>query len=215
LDAPGFGTERGRRSPLTITGITDDIRERFAAIRGDHSWSLLGISLGGMVALDWCRRYPADMQRCVVINASAANLSLPLDRFRPAGLAAVRGQRLTPAARERAVLAVSVNRTDIDLDGLAQQWATWHTERPPHRLGPVGQVAAALSFRLSGEIRPPLLVLASRGDRLVSSRCSDRIAGRLNATLRLHDDGGHDLALDDPGWICRQIADWRPGSVAA
>ncbi len=61
IDPPGFGTQIARTSPSTIAEITDDIRDR-ANIGGDD-WSILGISLGGMVTLDWIARYPNDFQR--------------------------------------------------------------------------------------------------------------------------------------------------------
>lgn len=41
IDAPGFGTESGRPSPRSIPAITEDIRERFAAVRGEEPWSML------------------------------------------------------------------------------------------------------------------------------------------------------------------------------
>lgn len=39
IDAPGFGTERRRRSPRSIDAITDDIRARFDP--GAAAWSIL------------------------------------------------------------------------------------------------------------------------------------------------------------------------------
>jgi pimeloyl-ACP methyl ester carboxylesterase len=70
IDPPGFGTQVTRTSPSSIAEITNDIRDR-ANIQGDD-WSILGISLGGMVTLDWVARYPNEFQRAVVINTSAS-----------------------------------------------------------------------------------------------------------------------------------------------
>lgn len=211
IDAPGFGTECERRSPFSLARITDDMRRRFDTIRGDDDWSVLGISLGGMVALNWCARFPTDFKRAVVVNTSAGNLSLPHDRFRLTGVPSLATSRFrSTEAAERATLAVSVNRTDHDLDELARRYAGWYEERRPHPRSLAAQVTAAMRFAAPSNVPVPLLVLASRGDRLVSYRCGQRIAARLNAPLRLHDTAGHDLALDDPDWICRQIMDWQP-----
>src|SRR5262245_47365139 len=68
LDLPGFGTECGQRSPVSVPAITDDVRRRFSMERAEARWCIIGISLGGMVALDWCSRYPRDFERCVIIN---------------------------------------------------------------------------------------------------------------------------------------------------
>ena len=55
----------------------------------------------------------------------------------------------------------------------------------------------------------PILLLASLGDRLVSPRCSERIARAWNAPLRMRPDAGHDLPLDDPDWVLGQLLDWH------
>ena len=58
LDLPGAGTERARPSPWSVGGIAEDVRRRWraAAAAGEGQWAVLGISLGGMVTLEWCRR---------------------------------------------------------------------------------------------------------------------------------------------------------------
>ncbi len=210
IDAPGFGTEAERRSPYSIQAITDDVRARFAEIRGDDEWSVLGISLGGMLTLDWCARYPEDFVRSVVVNSAAANVSRPWDRFSVPALKQLVGSRfLSPEDAERAVLNISSNRKDLDFDSLSETFAEWNAERHPSRASIAGQAIAAASFRAAPKLNVPLLVLSSRGDRLVSYRCSEGLAERFDAPLQLHDTAGHDLALDDPDWICQQIIEWR------
>ncbi|WP_420041169.1 alpha/beta fold hydrolase [Gordonia sp. MP11Mi] len=75
IDAPGFGTEHTRRSPSAIREITDDMRDRLPFAHEDRA--ILGISLGGMVALDWCSRYPYDFSLCAVVNTLARGVFRP------------------------------------------------------------------------------------------------------------------------------------------
>ena len=206
IDPPGFGTESGRRSPSRLPEITDDLRARFRADAGHGPWSILGISLGGMVALDWCARYPDDFGRCVVVNTST-RLSPVWQRFRPGTVPSILGSRFRgdAVAAERASLAVTVNRSDHDLDALATQFAQWTDECRPSQASLSGQVLAATRFRAPERVDVPVLVLASEGDRLVSPSCSRVLATHLGAPIVVHPDGGHDLALDDPHWICAQL----------
>lgn len=205
IDPPGFGTEAARRSPGRLSDITDDIRCRFDPGRGSDTWSILGISLGGMVALDWCARHPGDFERCVVVNTST-RLSPFWSRFRPGTVPTLVGARLRRGtAGERATLAVSVNRPDHDLDALAQQYTQWTQERTPSQASLRGQIIAATRFHAPERIETPVLVLTSEGDRLVSPSCSRRLAEHLGAPIVVHPDAGHDLALDDPHWIAQQI----------
>lgn len=203
LDLPGFGDQSARPSPTRVDAIVDDLRARVPCAR-PHG--ILALSLGGMVALRWAARFPEDFARVVVVNTSSADLSPPWERFSlgvfarlPTLLAAA------PLERERAILAVTSNRSAADNEPVAQDWARWFLERRPRRANVLRQLLAATRCRRPPRLEVPLLVLASRADRLVSHRCSEKLATALHAELRLHDAGGHDLSLDAPDWICDQV----------
>src|SRR5262245_59550277 len=66
-DLPGNGRLHGRRSPLSVARIADEVRE---AVPRSESLCLLGLSLGGMVAIEWALRHPAEIARCVLVNTS-------------------------------------------------------------------------------------------------------------------------------------------------
>lgn len=209
IDAPGFGTEYQRQSPKTMSGITDDIRNRFAALRGDDEWSLLGISLGGMVTLDWCARYPDDFVRAVIINSSASDSASFKDRFNPsAAFGLITSAFKSPAAIERTALFASSNRPHEELEPIAKQWAEWKAQTPPSNSSIIGQMVAATRFKLPATVKVPALVLNSRNDRLVSYKNSEAIAKHIGAPLRVNESAGHDLATDDPDWLCEQVASW-------
>jgi pimeloyl-ACP methyl ester carboxylesterase len=50
-----------------------------------------------------------------------------------------------------------------------------------------------------------VLLLCSRGDRLVHPDCSRALARRWQCALAEHPDAGHDLALDDADWVVARI----------
>ena len=211
IDPPGFGTQITRTSPSTIAEITNDIRDR-ANIQGDD-WSILGISLGGMVTLDWVARYPNEFQRAVVINTSASNVARLYERAQPAFLraiatAVIRRDIGKPERFERVVLGLSSNRPADELEEMGKQWAKWQHEATPSGASVLGQLRAATRFKLPTNITTPLLVLTATNDRLVSHRCSDEIARKLRAPIRTHPAAGHDLPNDDPTWIVDQVRDW-------
>jgi pimeloyl-ACP methyl ester carboxylesterase len=206
LDLPGTGTECARPSPPTIAGIVDDLRARFLGARGDRGpWGIFAVSLGGMVALDWAARYPEDFVCCVVSNTSAADVSSPLDRFRPSAWSSIaRAGAAAAAKRERRILDLTSNHL-ADRDGLADQHARYAAEQPIGWGTFSRQILAASRSRLPAAIRVPVTVLVSDGDRLVDPDCSRRIAARLGAPLHVHPDGGHDLPLDAPAWVIEQL----------
>ncbi len=206
LDLPGFGDQARRPSPASVDAIVDDLRARAPCAR-PHG--IVALSLGGMVALRWAARHPDDVARVVVVNTSSADLSPPWQRFSLAVFARLPQLLVaTPRARERAILGITSNRGAAMNDPVAEQWAAWFDEVRPARANVLRQLWAASRCRSPARLAVPLLVLASRADRLVSWRCSERLAASLGAPLALHDAGGHDLSLDAPEWICDQVTQW-------
>ena len=213
LDLPGFGTENDAPMPPTVAGFVDDLRTRLQrSIAPGERCAIFGVSLGGMVALNWLERFPADFAAGVVVNSSLADLSPPWHRLRLANLPRVLLAPLLPLrARERLTVGMIRRRGDLDAD--AARYAEIAVATPPRRANALAQVRAAMTMRSPDRIDVPTLVLTSHGDRFVSWHCSQRIAERLSLPLRVHtgtgrEAAGHDLPLDDPAWVCAQINDW-------
>lgn len=211
LDLPGVGTEAGRPVPLSIAQMTDDVRARFLARpdREEGPWSLLAISLGGMIALDWLARYPEDFERGVVINTSAGDAGRVWERFSFRQLPTVaRCFFADPLLREQRILQMTSSRAAAELAATAELFAGYAREVPVTPTVALRQLFAASRSRLPRQLATPTLVLASRGDRLVDHRCSERIAARLRLPIQLHEDAGHDLPLDAPDWVIARVTEW-------
>lgn len=213
LDLPGTGSHFGLEAPASIAGNRDFVIRETAHL--PRPLTLLGLSMGAMVALDWAQHRPADCAGLVLINTSAGG-SHAWQRLKARNWPLVAGLLLSPAVsfRERRILGLTSNRP---LTGpVVDQWLDIQRQRPVSRRNVIRQLYAASAFTpLPQPPRVKALVLASRRDRLVDWRCSETLARSWNWPLRLHEDAGHDLPLDDPDWIIRQINDRFPPSSAA
>ena len=58
LDPPGGGRFYAQRSLLTVESMVEHAREWLRARSTPAPYHLLGLSLGGMVSLDWASRHP-------------------------------------------------------------------------------------------------------------------------------------------------------------
>jgi len=213
LDLPGAGTEHGRDCPIEMPALMADVRARWQPLRAAHPearWHLLGISLGGMVAQQWAASFPRDFQRVVLVNTSAADLSLPWERMSLSVLRDILravGTARDDVAREKIILGLST-RLFRDHDALAREWAVYHRQRPLRRRNLFRQLLAATRFRAPARIEAPTLVLVGEGDRLAHPNCGRRLAAHYGATLRQHPSAGHDLPLDDPAWVAETVRDF-------
>ena len=210
LDFPGFGTEYGRKSPLRLEEISDDFENRWKnlALPGDEPAGVLGLSLGGMVALDWCARRTLNLKFAAIINSSAGNHSAPWKRLRLDFLSRVWRAQLSsdPRRKEKVILSLVSNSPEVRSRTL-EEWAQLRISNPVAPNLMARQLAAASFFRAPKKelIKVPLLFLRSLKDQMVEPECSAELARYYDAPMRSHDWGGHDLTTDDPQWVIREV----------
>jgi pimeloyl-ACP methyl ester carboxylesterase len=219
-DLPGCGSEQALRPATTVSGLLECVRTAVRRARPDGPLRLVGLSLGGMVALEWLQQHPAEIAEVVLINTSAGGVSPPWRRLRPGavwGLVRAALTRDVPA-RERHVFAFTSTRTERQAEVVAW-WTELARARPVHRATAARHLLAAGRFRLgraNGALRlkqdiaagRPVLVLVSQRDGMVAPACSLALAAQLGTPVRVHATAGHDLPLDDPEWVIAQIAQW-------
>ncbi len=209
LDLPGNGQLSHQRSPATVAAMVEAYRAR---LRGRRV-HLLGLSLGAMVAIEWAHRYPGEIASVVLVNGSGGGLSPPWQRMRPGAawaLARTLWPGLSAAEREACIVALCSNGPDGGVT--AARWARYAAQSSTSPSNAARQLMAALRFRLPPS-RPDVaaIVVASAADRLVSVECSIALARRWGLPLLMHPTAGHEIALDDPGWLARQCARWQSG----
>jgi pimeloyl-ACP methyl ester carboxylesterase len=160
-----------------------------------------------MVAMNWTSRYPQDFKRAVLINSSGAGVSPVYRRMLPANYPGVASMFFkNTLERERTVLELTTHLQGEKLEARARTQAGFAI--PVKSRDGIAQITAALVFKTPETLPVPTLILTAKGDRLVDWRCSDDLARRFGAELRIHPTGNHDLSVDDPAWIAREVSDW-------
>lgn len=221
MSLPGAGELADAPVPDTVEGMAAMLRARFAA-EADPSqgpWGVLGLSLGGMVALAWAHAFPGDLGGVVVGNTSAADLSPPWRRIRAARWPQLLRASLPMDAVRREEHAVRLTTSrQIDpqrVRRIAEEQARWQRERPFTRRALAGQLRAASRFRTPPSLSVPALVLIGAGDGFVDPACGHALADRLGAARRVHPTAGHELGLDAPAWLVATAARWALGDDQA
>lgn len=212
LDLPGNGVLHRQASPASVAALAAACRAELARQSVAGPYVPVAMSLGAMVALQWSQAASAEVAGCVLINTSVRGHGPFWERLRPRNY--LRLMRLLwPAslqAREEQVLALT-SGDPARHGGLPAQWARIARQHPVSWRNALRQLWAAAHHASPGRPTVPVLLLASAGDRLVSHRCSERLAACWNLPLALHPHAGHDLPLDDPEWVLAQISAWWQG----
>ncbi|HKO92974.1 MAG TPA: alpha/beta hydrolase [Polyangiaceae bacterium] len=219
LDLAGAGTERERLPRPSVPWLARDVARRFQRLpsvravepkpAAERQWGVIGLSLGGMVALELCWLLPHRFARAVIINASS-RLSAPSSRLARSALAGL-GKVLMAAdalERETRLLELTSELPFAELRRHARRSVDSGCTERVRGSALLGQLCAAVRFvpPPPGSVSTALCFLGSQRDRLVNHRCSRDLALRYGAPYREHPWAGHDLPLDDPDWVCQQIA---------
>ena len=216
LDLPGFGTESHRSSPSRVGEIVDDVRSRWLSLRDKNpgDWSILAASLGGMLAMDWCVRYPGEFKELVVLNSSVNTFSPIYRRFRISNWPRVIRLSISsdPQVREKGILEITITNQEIFEKSLNRN-VMIATENPVRRTEMFRQLIAGARFTLRKIPTIRTLVLAGDGDILCDPSCSRAIADHFKAQLRIHPTAGHDLSIDAPEWVSQEVNSWLSSST--
>ncbi len=213
LDFPGNGSLHAQASPASVPEMADSCRMQLEQLGYKPPYSVLALSLGAMVAEAWSERHPDELERMVLINTSLAPFNPFYHRMRPAnypGLTRFLIQA-SVAQREKTVLRITSTkeRTVQQQRALLEQWESYARECPVTRANILRQLRAAITYRAAPAAPSiPVLLLAAQQDRLVNVKCSLALARRWGCDIRLHPTAGHDIPLDDGGWVAQQVREW-------
>ena len=204
VELPGNGKLHNERTPSDIMSVLQEFRKQ-AEISGTGPVGLLGVSLGGVLATAWTQNFPQEVSHLVIINSSSPQNPF-YDRLFPRHYRKILKLLMFPnAARsEKFILSVTSNNRN--------KWEPQASENIEYlKKYPVSAANFLRQLKLASQVdflkfpEAKKLVLASRHDRLVSSRCSEVIADIWNCPIEFHQSAGHDLPMDDANWIFEKI----------
>lgn len=210
MDLPGNGSRWRERSPSSVAGMLAAVRAVLARRQQAGPFIVVGLSLGGMVAMHWAACAPRELEGCVLINSSTRGFAPPWQRLQPRAWGPLLAWLLTGGSaeeRERRVWRLTSARPPDD--HVLAQWVSHAGSAPVAHGNVLRQLLAAWRFRAPRSVPLPALLLSSGGDRLVSPRCSAALSAAWCAPLRVHPHAGHDLPLDAPDWVVRQVLRWH------
>lgn len=184
LDLPGNGLHHTRRSPLLIRAMLDQLHEEISL---DAPVYLLGLSMGGLVAADWTRRYPKEVAGLVLINISSGALSPPWQRMCLGVLPSILRALCLSRTQWEEVLYRLTCACQEDRRATLNSWIDYAREYPVSRGYFLRQFCAAARYRVSAVTsHSPVLILSGCGNRLVHPRCSRTFARHWQCSAREH-----------------------------
>jgi pimeloyl-ACP methyl ester carboxylesterase len=197
-DLRDHGRSEWRRTPVDLADLADDVAGLLDAL-GLVGATVVGYSLGGMVAQVLAVRHPRLVGRLVL----AATSAYPVDRLRPAAWAVMRVARTVAriSRRELTMATVQILRGGRALRPEHERWM-WEglMRRDPALSAEVGFAAWRFDGRASvPAIAVPTLVIVPSRDQVIPPRAQRALVDLLaNATMIEIPGARHEAILAEP-----------------
>lgn len=209
VEIPGNGNLTHEVTPINAEILISELRKQSQFLKSREKVNLIGISLGGMLALKWAELYPDEIDRLVVVNSSLASLSRHFERLHFKNYLKVISILLNqdPTTREKEILDLTANNQKRK-DHFFGLFANQVKAHPVSAHNFFRQLKLANSISIKNAYPNKTLVLNSLGDTLVNPKCSLDISQAFGLELKSHNSAGHDLILDDPQWLANQAVEF-------
>lgn len=201
-DIAGSGNRYKETSHLSINAIVNDLRHQFF----NHSLPLtiIGHSMGGMIAMQWAQSYPQEVSHCICINTSNGYLSKFYQRLNWKKLPHL-AKVLVSSGIKKQRLIYQITSNNALNNKVIEDWAYFQKTAPISFTNQIRQLIASAQFSLAIKPMVSTLFIASKQDQLVNYITSLQLAHFWQKPLKIHSTAGHDLPLDDPQWTIKHI----------
>lgn len=203
IDIRGNGDQAHVPSYLSLEENVRDLRARSALLQ-EGPVHLLSISLGSMIAIEWAKLFPKELAGIVVINTSDPKNSKFYERLNPRNLPRLFKTAMSlhdPIKTEEQIMEM-VAAGCKDKEKWIQAFAK---QAPTSAANIVRQFIAASHFQIPPQKPCETLIIGSHGDRFVDPSCTEKIGKMWGLEPHWHPSAGHETALEDPEWVCRQL----------
>jgi pimeloyl-ACP methyl ester carboxylesterase len=206
VDPPGAGrssTPRGRFGMRRFAGVLDDLLTHL----GVESASVLGLSLGGMMAQELAYRRPDRVERLILASTSCGWGSTPGN---PMAMAVIATPARYYSRRHFNQVAPILYGKQIlsDRGLLEEQWHIRHRLRPKLR-GYAVQMGAAWtwsSLPWLGKLEMPVLAITGSDDPIVPATNSRQIVSKVrDGRVEVIPGGGHLAVIEEAHAAARML----------
>ncbi|MGF1792496.1 alpha/beta hydrolase [Photobacterium profundum] len=206
VDLAGNGKRHKLQSPKSIPAMVQDLRIQLRLkLTTDTPVDLIALSMGGMIAISWMTLFPAEIRSAILMNTSVRPLSPFYQRLNWRQYLTTVRMLLNQSEQQETLIFNMTSNQPIQAK-VIENWTQWKKECPITAQNVFNQLLASSMFCFTEKPKQPVMLLGSSNDRLVSHQCSESLAKHTEWSLINHTTAGHDLTLDEPEWVAKQVA---------
>jgi len=208
FDQRGSGLSDKPQANYSIAGLADD-----TAVLMDHvgfsSASVIGVSMGGMIAQEFALRHPHKL-RCLILGCTTPGGANSVRIGGSAFAAAYSTEAISPEERGRALAEAAFTKGYIKRHPeIVAAMIEARRQRPLDSAALALRLKAAFAhdaYDRLGQVNCPTLVITGRDDALIAWQNSQILAERIpDAALVVLEPAGHCFWLEQPEQSCEAM----------
>ena len=219
LDLPGSGIYNNEKAALSVNKLMEFMREReienLNKMQGTNI--IMATSLGGMVAVEWIDKHPEDFQGLVMISSSFKGICRMDERAKKDVRKEMYAVMFEKDMKTREEMLLRINSNDtINFSANLEEWIDVQDRRPMTKANILRQTIAGMRYSAPEQTPDiPILIIGSKGDRLVSETCITKVHNEFGGSLVWHDTAGHGVPIDAPEWLVSTVKIWVDGQTGS
>jgi pimeloyl-ACP methyl ester carboxylesterase len=208
LDNRGVGRSDSPRRPYTTRAMADDVAAVLDAAKLERA-NIVGISLGGMVAMRFALNHPARVQKLVLGCTTMGGRDAV--KISPAAIRRLLGAAPLSFADAMTYTAPIVLSEQFlqDRPDILNAWRAIAIAEPVSTRGALWQMLAGAEHDVSREVHrisAPTLLLTGDADKLIDAENSVRLAAKIPRSKLVYLSGaGHDFPTEQPDNAAAEI----------
>ncbi|MDW8041756.1 MAG: alpha/beta hydrolase [Nitrososphaerota archaeon] len=214
VDLPGFGLSERLREGCRLPWVTEHLL-KLAEVLGLGSLSVVGLSMGGVIASHLAATHPERVRELVLVNPSL--------RLRQIGRRPPSGRLIRSGPVAALLAAVLVNRYFVRR---ALRNAVWFKEvvdeemvtgyymsvkESGRTLLEAFDIIAGFDLKTLETLKVPTLFILGERDRLVPAEANAELAGRMGSAVRTIPDAGHLVHEERPEMFNSVLKEYLSG----
>jgi len=200
---------------MSVYDLADDVARVLDAVDVPAA-HVMGVSLGGMIALAFGLRYPDRARSLSVINSSIAGCGTL--RLSPRAIATLARGVVASRSLQRNLAPLLVSEGYEDLARLVAKWERIEAVEGVPRDAAAKQIIAALGFKVRadlGRIKTPTLVMYGEADRFVPPINSRMIHQSIaHSRLVALPGAGHEPTIDKASDVIAALMEFVQSTTA-
>ena len=207
VDLPGYGLSPEPNGFVASIDTFADSLDNYIAAHHLPPVHLVGISLGGMIALNMARRYPHLLKSIVLLHSTAAADSPALSAERT---------KIIDSIAVGGLEQFIIDFADVLLGPNASQSVRAHYIKMMNKADKDIVIAGMIALRdrgdetpYLGQIKTPTLVIAGDEDKRTPAEMMQKMANAIpKARFALIENCGHVSPLEQPKELSNLLKDW-------